>query len=606
MSLQLRNELTLRSTFASYLEVGGDEAVVAPADNNDEPVSVPLAVARFLQAAVQFRRRDEHIANAQAMLGMDQNQAHELIATLIDSNLLRSSADFARSLRGETEPPPHPPISVIGIPTKGRPELLTRCVSQHMVSCRTHGRHATFLIADGADTQSDAQLEQLRRLEHEFALPIEYAGPNEKRRFVTLLADKGVARPDVLEFGIIGDRRYLSTGANRNCLNLGSLGKLLLCCDDDVVPRVGRLPGCDTTSLRFSSKGTCAIVPYTSQDAAVDAATWTERDLLAVHEQALGHDVRHLQRLLGCDPETVEFDELPTQDMFSLFHRTQKVVATWTGFTGDAGGSVVPCAYGLYNQPLSLPHSDAAFQLLLAERKAARWSRYPQVGNFLFWMGAGACGYDNRDLLPPYQPVLRCQDNRYGQLMQYCNPHGLRMMLPEVVEHAAPLRPSPDSGSYWRQGYRFTEYLGLLIKQFPILETLQPADRLRALGRHLVSVRDYDSQEFETLLRQPFFNYHSHRMTGLRRSLDAHPEAPQAWKDYAEATIERSLARLNDGALMAVSDLEDRPITDAIVRDLIVRFGDVLMAWPDIVRETRELANAGITLPRPVHKQADP
>ena len=108
----------------------------------------------LLQTCRTFAALEDHAAR----LGREHNlppgqgkAIREALAALARAGLLTSRSDLtARCLRRFGPPESPPRIAVVGIPTRGRPDALRRCLESHLESGRRHGRAVEYVVIDGS------------------------------------------------------------------------------------------------------------------------------------------------------------------------------------------------------------------------------------------------------------------------------------------------------------------------------------------------------------------------------------------------------------------------------------------------------------------------
>ena len=135
-------------------------------------------------------------------------------------------------------------ITTLGFTTRDRPDYLDRCVDSFIRSCRSFGRTPRLLIMDdavlGGHASARPVAERIARQHPD--LDVGYAGAPEKRAFIDALVEKGLPA-DVIEFALADPERCGYTlGANRNALQLATVGEQVMYIDDDCLAVTARPP----------------------------------------------------------------------------------------------------------------------------------------------------------------------------------------------------------------------------------------------------------------------------------------------------------------------------------------------------------------------------
>jgi hypothetical protein len=124
---------------------------------------------------------------------------------------------------------------------------------------------------------------------------------------------------------------------------------------------------------------------------------------------------------------------------------------------------------------------------------------------------------------------------------------------------------------------------------------LPVADRLRALGRHLVEIGTLKVGEFDEFVRLVILRHVCERTAheeALLRQCGGHPEF---WAAELRADIESRLAAAVRPEYIVPADIPNPLPKNELLRlaqDLIRRYGELAVLWPDIVQESKALVKA--------------
>src|SRR5262249_17709266 len=160
-----------------------------------------------------------------------------------------------------------------------------------------------------------------------------------------------------------------------------------------------------------------------------------------------------------------------------------------------------------------------------------------------------------------------------------------------------PRRRSPED--FWRGATRVTsgQVLHALVGSFsPGAHRSDRRESLRALGRSLEEWGSAAPADFEELVRLLLWNQASRRIGLLEGQLHEARGRPGFWADAVGRLLAALRAALADREYAVPSDLAG--LTDG--RDalgpfqrLVLRFGRLVQAWPDMVAAAKELRARG-------------
>jgi len=479
-------------------------------------------------------------------------------------------------------------ITSVGIPTCGRTASLIACVTSYLDNCRQHARDPDFVIADessSAETR-DVTRTALQRLTRTFNARIRYAGPSEKTRFAEAVARESRVPLSVIRFALLGDERCpVSTGANRNCLLLDTVGGLVLSVDDDTRCRIGAAPGRQDAVAFHTGYDPSEFWFFPDRASALESVARVEMDVLSCHEALLGHAIA---------------------DVGGAGDATGRVVATLHGLVGDSGMSSPRYYLTLTGASRDrLLASAEAYRSALQSREILRAVDRPTISTSSFCMTT-FLGLDNRVLLPPFLPVQRNSDGVFGLLVQTCTSDNRLAFLPWVLLHAADgLRTfAPDEMSTDGESVRLADIVMACARSHETANRhLTDATRFRRLGKHLQSLGALHLTEFEAHVRG-LLRYRTHAfITILQGHLQTYGASPRFWSEDVTQMMALMVTAMTREDYVVPRDLRQQcDVEDArrLSQQLVVRFGELLEAWPGIVAAARRLRARGLRLTDPI------
>lgn len=237
------------------------------------------------------------------------------------------------------------------------------------------------------------------------------------------------------------------------------------------------------------------------------------------------------------------------------------------------------------------------------EREVLRTVNCPTISDASFCMSYSV-GLDNRKILPPFMPVNRAQDTLFGLVLWKCFAKDYICHLPWVIYHAPHEARSFTPDNIWKSasGLRINEIIGILIESCVLNPgNLNEEERLCEIGRHLEELGKIPLRDFEDFARTLVWQQESTKVSYLENHLKVHKEQPDFWakdvKKYIE-TLRNSLPKMV--IPYDLSNGRDEFEILRLMQRLVLKFGQLLQWWPEIVKATGELRIQGQRLSKPV------
>jgi hypothetical protein len=579
----------------------GDGQTVVQSAAGGLPVVLPSAVADALVGCRGFRTIADHAARAVQRLKLPDSirptlaQGLELLAR---NGLLAAWSDLPSADDGT---PGTPGIAAVAFLTRDRPEALARSLRSHAVHAREFGRKIQATVIDssadpGGAADTHAMASSLAR---ELDLPVRYAHARQRASYAARLAVAAGVRPDVVLFALTDALSCgHDTGCNRNALFLAHPNQLFLSSDDDVICRPhGSAAG--SAALRVTSEDDPTKVQlFPSLAAAQSAVPANPHDLFAAHETLLGHRLSAL--MAARQDKDVVCDDLTAGLRRRILAGSAAVVVSASGILGDCGARF-PSFYlwgpSVRDQLIGCP--DDRYRSLVESRQIFRGAPMPTVTSGPFIMSTHVA-FDNRQLLPPFFPVLRGQDLIFGRLLRLTFDDHLIGHVPVGILHE-PITPRRAAlERLWADDrkptfpYLFDACLKLVAPTSKLASS--GARRMQLVGRGLRDLGSLNAPEFESLLQATLAETVETRLLRWENQLKTLDPASAWTGDLRKRTDElRNAAKSGIG--IAASELIERRGSEAaakpVTQDLITRFGELLECWPALVDAARELEQAG-------------
>ena len=582
---------------------------------NGSAALLTVEQAALLESCGRLRTLDEHAAaytdtraKRHAMpqpRSAVQAAIRDELEGLAGRGLLMSESDLReRCFRAARVGEVTPPISTVAVITRDRIDPLRRCLESYIAEGQRIGRSVEYLVVDGAQQAEtrDQTRAMLRAMVRTHGVTVRYAGLEETRRFAGVLSDAGVAR-DAIDLALPADTRPfdrfgLATtyGAQRNVALLATLGRLVLCVDDDTVCRVAAVPGSTTDGLALSSQNDpTSMWFFPDQDRALAAARPADRDIFGIHEEVLGRDVaRCLEFAATAEQLGVEYLDAAT--LRAVESGRARVPVTCTGMHGDAGSGMPPAIRLLDHESRArLTASDDIYRTLALSLHVQRGVTIRTISSSPYLMTIGA-GFDNRRILPPFFPVLRGEDTIYGFTLGACLEGARIGHLPFTLEHSPTDRRhvASDAITQFAEHPAWFELVIAAVQSYVPQPGAGAEERIAGLGRHIAEV---NSSDFEEYLRLWIWRMKALVMARLTADLEVFEAASKSWGQDVRDYLERLRGSLADRNYLMPPELANTfPMGMGAGKQmnlLIWRFAQLLESWPAMVDAARSLAANG-------------
>ncbi|MCC2669436.1 MAG: FkbH like protein, partial [Armatimonadetes bacterium] len=393
-----------------------------------------------------------------------------------------------------------PGIEIVAVLTRGRPDLVGRCLESVIENTSRHGRQPRLMVFDDTPAGAGSDLRACAgALASRHANSIGVFGTREARQLGEELVRTSGVSEDVVQFALHGDPvSDYSLGGNRNHMLLRTAGHAVYCTDNDVIvqptPHPERRAGC---GFSFGEDpGDYWFFP--DADTEEQATPPSPDDFLAAHERLLGRRAADVLTSLAGYPGDPQ---------------SHRIALTSNGFVGDCGwGS----PFGFWHAPMGylllegasharLVNSEADYRTACTSRRLLRVVPQDLVTDATFSMG-GLMAFDNRHLLAPVFPSARGQDVVFGTVMWECFPDAVLGQVAQALRHT-PIQPR----RFW-PGEMTRSASGMDLARF-VIECIrvtgfsraeaQPGRGLGQLGERLRDLAALPAVEFQhTVLRQ--------------------------------------------------------------------------------------------------------
>ncbi len=468
------------------------------------------------------------------------------------------SAELREACTGAAEEDEPVAIALGVLFTRDLPGAGRSALDGFTANARKHGRRLDLLVIDDG---AGGTLEGVRVLDRA-----------ARAAWAERLAAASGVDVDLVRFALLGElpgSDWATTGAARNAGMLAAAGRAALLLGDasDHRPHP-TTPEAPDDGLELSSLTDPSELWFHPTVAAALDRPAADIDLVAAHERMLGLMAATVIEALPEDAPLEIGDARPALvTLASSGHA--RVRATMLGLHGD-------CAMGnpLYYLLLRGPSRER----LVADHAVHRLTRGIARGVTRAtmapgrWLMAANLALDLREPLPPFPPAGANCDGLFAAALRGTHPIDLIGYLPWTVAHRpADARPFTDDDLFdplvhlppAHQVMLWTAtYQGEL--------DAEPADRQAQLGADLCTAGRLEPEAYRDQMREMAEADANARAHHLTDSLDQYDDEPADWAADLQRAIELA------GREPPEPEQPER------VQQLLVRWGELLQAWPQI------------------------
>lgn len=507
---------------------------------------------------------------------LTEASAGRAVHDLIARQLLVPCVDDQSAGNGDAAIAGH--IAAIAIVTRNRPAQLSGALASLAEHLRRCDRQPTVVVVDASDATDDQRAAQaaLMDVHASCGAPTQYVGVEHAHATRQRLQKRGWPSK-LLEFGLtLGSR-----GANRNLALLLTYGQDVLFLDDDVTADTWTANQTVHTVRWSLDRDPRKSEFFSSRAAALHTRRFHAVDLLEAHEGLLGRQV-----LMSAGHSGSECRHFPVDS--HVVSKAATVRWTQAGLVGD---SAMRCPYRFHfgDGPTValLKGSPGSYATAMRSREVARWTDANLITR------TGACmayclGFVNQGVTCPFFPHGRNEDGLMGFLLHTCDPHAYTGYIPVGVVHNSHRAATYADGIWSASQNHIESYIMALTDRWQkSVVTSEPNARVKALGRYLLESTAITDSAFAELLRDVVVLMRGRELAELAR-VAASSESPAHWRAGACEYRDALLTAMNAESFYWPYEFStaERPVRAA--REAIGAFGELLLAWSDLVRAVRE------------------
>lgn len=553
-----------------------------------------------------FQSIDGHTDNLlkQEPAGKSRRQdVSGVLQQMLKAGILCSTREVMERIKlpagtGRQEARDAPPVAAII--TWERPEALKRLLVSMVDNCDTGKLQCLYVIDDSRSRENQEKNQAVAdEFAPRFSSPLHYFGRAEQRGLIEALVKKIPHHEDAVRFLIDPDMwvEQWTAGLSRNLATFLSVGHRLVVMDDDVICDVYDPPGL-RPGITFSDSPRENDF-FASADEWADWRQAINPDPIDRHMQVLGLTLAEAVAILGHQNLSPQGFKNTTSLLASELQPDSPVLLTECGSLGCPGT----------NNNTWLPSmADGSLKKMLAsQRKTSNALTHRKV-----WSGRSnphfaqhsnmsqVTGLDNRQLLPPYLPILRGQDLLFGYMLDYMFPASVIFDYPWAVPHL----PIPER-SWGLKDLNFTPrasfpmfFFNKVPEQKIQCQSSDPSDRLSWLAAWLRDLAGAPSDRLIAMQLHSSLEAGTEKLRHMEELLANAQSAPVDWQNY----LRNGVAQMNAG-LDAISrgDVPVKGIQGEMEGEELIAFwrrtwkgfASACEAWPEIRRAAEAVVRDG-------------
>jgi hypothetical protein len=380
----------------------------------------------------------------------------------------------------------------------------------------------------------------------------------------------------------------VQVGAARNFLLLLTSDVASVQVDDDTVCELFTWPDAQSGLYVTGDEDVTDQRAYGRRSDAVADVRATDACFLRVHEQLLGLSPLHVMH------EHMKSGELYlgafTADLLERWqHQDARVVLSFSGLVGDAG---VESSWPrlLRRRPNQRQVEDPQeYERLRGSREIARIVNRHTVARPVHSQ-TYAVGFAANSNHIPFCPIGGGEDGLYSVMLIATRPSAAVAYLPFAIRHEPLIRPSFNGTDVTGENMRLhlTDVLSALVAGFSPPRWGAPETSLRALGVELSALGALSDGEFAECATVAVRKQLISGCTVLYQRLSQFEEQPAWWATDVRRRIS-NLERAAESANILDRLHEVERLGGGGLPAYVAQFGDVLQAWPDMVRAARQI-----------------
>jgi hypothetical protein len=205
-------------------------------------------------------------------------------------------------------------------------------------------------------------------------------------------------------------------------------------------------------------------------------------------------------------------------------------------------------------------------------------------------------GFDNRQMLPPYLPIIRGEDRLFGNMLDFVFPSAVTLDYPWAVPHLPiPQRQWQTRDLDFTPGDSFPLFFfdTVLAQKSACLASL-PTERLKALSAWFNDLAAAPADSLAAMYRDTRLQNTSELLKNLNGLLADSDSTPAEWQDYLkngikQLNVDMDLASHEDFPVKGLPTSMEGTELIAFWQETWADFATALNAWPKIRKAAAEI-----------------
>lgn len=584
--------------------VSGGNLLIHNTRNGKRAMVTPEVYATLVRCN-RFKTLEDHTAdiikNNPAMQGQ-QADIRKVLQTMLNNGILLSAKSACEKLKQKTENKTgeqEHTAPVVAILTWERPEALERLLESIASNCNTENFHRLYIIDDSRKEENISQNQALiSRFDSKISAPFQYFGRSEQLSLINELVKQLPEHESSIHF-LTDHSRWSdqwTAGLGRNLALLLSCGRRLVMMDDDAVCDVYD-PPTPRHNVTFSDNPREADF-FGSEQEWAHLKQPINPDPINRHMRCLGLTFSEALTVLGQEHLKPAGFANATALQLSELQADSAVMITECGSLGCPGTS--------NNTWLPTMAPGSLKRMLASGNKTTQ-----ALGSRKVWSGRNQphfaprsnmsqiTGFDNRQMLPPYLPIMRGQDRLFGIMLDFIFPESVVLDYPWAIPHLPlPERRWRDRDLDFTPANSFPKLLAeKIIEHKSSCASASPVDRLSALSTWFNDMASANTGSLASMYIDSRLSRDSELLQKLTVLLDKAEAAPVNWQNYLRNGINQLSTDLNR---VSREDFEISGLPAALDSDALItfwkavweEFATALKAWPEIRDGAAKIVNS--------------
>ncbi len=395
-------------------------------------------VSNALTHCSNFETLADHTAKLCATIPLLRDQQTDVLQVLEsarDAGILAGSTETAARLNSAPTDTHVPPTRVFII-TCDRPAAIERLLDSMLAACDLTRHDQLFLIDDSRHASNAQQNRQLvAKFNRTSTRSMLYFGAEAAASMLSQLVAGLPAQERGLRF-LLDRERWADQptyGLSRNLCLLLSVGYRALVLDDDIVCRAVRSPVSDP-AIAFSHEESREAWFYPAESELLQHSKGCDFDPLSRHADALGKPLAAVLAMLHGGPLDPASLDHCNGHMLGVLEGGSAVLVTQCGSAGNPGTGNSRWVVNLDPESITRLLSSNADKQVLPDSQVC-WLGHTRTTVSLRGVMSQLTGLDNSQLLPPYAPILRGEDDLFASMAAYLHPNSAVLNYNWAVPH---------------------------------------------------------------------------------------------------------------------------------------------------------------------------